>query len=74
MGKLSITLVQQLAQWQATYFELPTVQKEVSGWWEAPCSLPGLCCQDFLPHNDSPGTKGFQEKSKEEALVLAWAL
>ena len=59
---------------QATSFWLPTVQEKVSGWWEAPHSLPGLCHWDFLPHNDVPHTRDFQKKRKEETSALAYAL
>ena len=72
--KLGVSLVQQLTQWQAASFQLPIAQEEESGWWKAPCSLPGLCLQDFLPCNDSPSTRDFWEKRKEETLGLAWAL
>ena len=53
VGPLSDAQVQELAQKQAMAFRLPTAQREKSGWWNAPPSLAGLGCQDFLPPSPS---------------------
>ena len=74
MGWLTDDLVQKFARQQAAAFRLPTVQNEVSGWWEAPLSIHRLGRQDFLPHCDFLGKRDFWEIQKEGTLVLARAL
>ena len=72
-GNLSNAQTLPLAQWQAVAFWLPTAQEEASGWWEALCSLHGLCHRDFLPHVNFTGTRDFWV-NRQETLALAKAL
>ena len=57
---LTNDIVQQIARKQVVAFRLPTVQEEVAGWWVAPLSSCSLGQQDFLPHCDFCGMKGFE--------------
>ena len=67
-------MVQQIARKQTVAFRLPTVQKEVVGWWEAPLNIHSLGQQDFLPHCDFCGMRDMRETQEEGTLVLAKAL
>ena len=73
-GGLTNTFVWELTQKQITAFRLPVVQANVSGWWEAPCSICILGWRDFLPHSDLGGMRDLRQTQQEETLVLVQAL
>ena len=62
--------MQELIRKQAAAFRLPAIQDDVSGGWEAPCRIHGLCQRKFLPHNDFCIMRVFRETRQEETLVL----
>ena len=74
VGDLSDAQASQLAQQWAVAFWLPTAQKEVSGWLEAPCSLCLLFHSDFLLCVDFPSTRDFWLPDKKKTLALVQAL
>ena len=74
MRGLTDSQVQELTRKQITAFRHPPIQADVFGWWEASCSICGLCWRNFLPHHDFHGTKDIRETWQEETLVIARAL
>ena len=65
---------QHFTLWQVAVFRLPLAQQKASGWWEAPPTLHGLCCQDFLPPTTASDPQDFPVVRQEKMLSLAWAL
>ena len=49
---------------QVAAFSLPVAQQEVSGWWNTPPVLHGLCLQDFLPSASSPRISGSSDRRR----------
>ena len=65
------TKVKILVHLQAVAFHVPAIQKEVHGYWTAPCCLAVLGKREYLSPRDPRITQHYQEVWREEAVALA---